>query len=53
MKRDNTPPTPDDGHTVIEGTTRRDLLWSSAKLIASIAVALLGALWIDTLLSRF
>jgi hypothetical protein len=52
MKRDNTPPALDDGHTVMEGATRHDLLWSSAKLIASIAVALVAALWLDGLLSK-
>jgi hypothetical protein len=53
MKKTITPAAQDDGHTVIEGTTPHDLFWSIAKLLASIGIALLAALLIDTLLSRF
>jgi hypothetical protein len=43
----------DDSRTVIQGTTRRALLWTTAKLIASIAAALLAAVCLDCLLSKF
>ncbi len=40
-------------HSLIEGATRRDLLWATAKLVASIAAALLAAVCLDGLLSKF
>jgi hypothetical protein len=45
------PPAHDDGYTVIEGTRPQDLLWSTAKLVGSMAVALVAALWLDGLLT--
>lgn len=47
-------PTPndDDGTTVIEGTKPEELLWSTVKLVASMVIALVSALWLDAILSR-
>ena len=52
MKKTTNKSAQDDGQTEIHGTTPRDLLWSSAKLLASIGLALLAASWLDTLLSQ-
>ena len=47
-------PTPNDeeGTTVIEGTKPGDLVWSTVKLIASMIIALISALWLDAILSK-
>jgi hypothetical protein len=53
MNKPDNSPAHDHGRTIIEGATPHELLWTTAKLIASIAVALLAALWLDGLLSKF
>lgn len=48
-----TPPhNDDDGTTVIDGTKPGDLLCSTLKLIASMLIALVSALWLDAILSK-
>jgi hypothetical protein len=42
----------DDGTTVIDGTKPADLVWDAVKLIASMLIALVSALWLDAILSK-
>lgn len=52
MKTNNPSSNHQDGQAVIEASARQELLWGSAKLLASMAFALAAAICIDGLLAQ-